>query len=123
MTRYGERLRHNSTRFDDVNSEELTYVRKVAGVSTNITIQGCPILHPPEDYYPIGSSIRIERQCFSVNRSWLVLDSVPFLPSDSDTIIRGSEQYRVIPPDPNTPHYRYVTNNRERVLIMVEKIV
>lgn len=121
MTKFHNRLNHNKTRFEELNSENII----VQYADTEFSVTASPIYKRPYTLVNMGATDQIERLWWAISLSQLEIPEdppVPFLPDSSMKILREREDgtvetYVVIIEDPQEPCYRYTSAVRDRVIV------
>jgi len=116
---FQERLLYAGQRFNEVNTEKVSLTRS----GTTVTDKNAsPILLRPEEFVPGIGVTRIEHQGFAIDVDQYDFGSGPTHPNHGDVITRADgEEFRVVNLN-NNPVFQYVTSNRERYLLVTERI-
>lgn len=121
MTKFHDRLNHNKTRFEELNSETVV----VQYADTEFPVDASPIYKRPYTLVNMGATDQIERLWWAISLDQLQVPGdtpIPFLPDSSMKILRDREDgtvetYSVIIEDPQEPCYRYTSAVRDRVIV------
>jgi len=116
---FQERLLYAGQRFNEVNTEKVSLTRNGTTVSDK---NASPILLRPEEFVPGIGVTRIEHQGFAIDVDQYDFGSGTTHPNHGDVITRADgEEFRVINLN-NNPVFQYVTSNRQRYLVVTERI-
>ena len=118
---YRDRLKRNSTRFQTINTENVSYSH--IGALGPIVVAASLILRRPMLGTTPPAEVQFDRQWFVFNVPDLTIGTVLFLPSQGDRIKRANqEEFEIVPENDDMPLYQYVTSDRERIIVHTQVI-
>lgn len=115
---FQDRLRHNKTRFSEINAKDVVYSQS----GTDYPLSVSPIKHQAMEADSSAPSLyRLEMQCFGINVSSMIAAGI-WPPLDADVIkYPDGQEFRIAKPDQNSPSYVFTTSSQDRIILYTKR--